>query len=131
VACIHWVKLLGFEMEFASGCPVETPQQFNHKEEPGICSKLDSSGIYAFERPFGGHDKIDGLRHDVQDRGFAIQLIGRKFEDLVAIPGFLLNRLIPKEFAVISFVPNMALALERLAYLSRAYTGKPIGDGPN
>jgi len=32
---------------------------------------------------------------------------------LVAIPGFILNRLNPKEFAVLSFVSSRAVAFER------------------
>ena len=35
-------------------------------------------------------------------------------EDLVAIPGFNLERLNPKEFAVFSFVSSRAIALEHL-----------------
>jgi hypothetical protein len=62
VACICWVKLDAFEMEFAIGCPAEIPYQFNHKGDPAICPKLDSSENYPLERLFGGHDKINELQ---------------------------------------------------------------------
>ena len=68
--------------------PDETPRQFNHKEVPGICSKLDSPDIYAFERPFGGRDKINPLRLYEPGRMFLMKATGTMFEDLVAIPGF-------------------------------------------
>jgi hypothetical protein len=75
---------------------------------------LDSCDIYAFERPFGGRDKINPLRLYVPGRMFLMKATGTMIEDLVAIPEFLLSHRKPKEFAAFSFVPNKALALERL-----------------
>jgi hypothetical protein len=85
---MNCLKLHGFEMEFAIGCPAETPCQFKHKEDPAVCSKLDSSEIHVFERPFGDHKKMQALRYCTPERGFVMKSKVRVFEDLVAIPGF-------------------------------------------
>jgi hypothetical protein len=70
VACIYWVKLQGFEMEFAIGCSAEIPWQFKHKGDPAICTKLDSSENYPLERLFGGHDEINELQPCMAERRF-------------------------------------------------------------